>query len=73
MVINGRRGPWAYEGWIPQWRGMPGPGNRSGWVGEQGEGEGREFDLFHVMQVEHSRKFYFLWKRVYVYIDNIRW
>jgi hypothetical protein len=25
---------------MPQYRGMPGPGNRSGWVGEQGEGEG---------------------------------
>jgi hypothetical protein len=23
-----------------QCRGMPGPGSRSGWVGEQGEGEG---------------------------------
>jgi hypothetical protein len=22
-----------------QYRGMPGPGSRSGWVGEQGEGE----------------------------------
>jgi hypothetical protein len=24
---------------MPQYRGMPGPGSRSGWVGEQGEGE----------------------------------
>jgi hypothetical protein len=24
---------------MPQYRGMPGPGNRSGWVGERGEGE----------------------------------
>jgi hypothetical protein len=23
---------------MPQYRGMPGPGSRSGWVGEQGEG-----------------------------------
>jgi hypothetical protein len=22
---------------MPQYRGMPGPGSRSGWVGEQGE------------------------------------
>jgi hypothetical protein len=26
------------EGSMPQYRGMPGPGSRSGWVGEQGEG-----------------------------------
>jgi hypothetical protein len=25
---------------MPQYRGMPGPESRSGWVGEQGEGEG---------------------------------
>ena len=24
---------------MPQYRGMPGPGNGSGWVGEQGKGE----------------------------------
>jgi hypothetical protein len=24
---------------MPQYRGMPGPGSVSGWVGEQGEGE----------------------------------
>ena len=29
---------------MPQYRGMLGPGNRSGWVDEQGEwGEDREF------------------------------
>jgi hypothetical protein len=29
---------------MPQYRGMPGPGSGSGWVGEQGEGgEDREF------------------------------
>jgi hypothetical protein len=25
---------------MPQYRGMPGPGSRRGWVGEQSEGEG---------------------------------
>ena len=25
---------------MPQYRGMSGPGRRSGWVGEQGEGRG---------------------------------
>jgi hypothetical protein len=25
---------------MPQYRVMPGPGSRSGWVGEQGRGEG---------------------------------
>jgi hypothetical protein len=33
LDIN-RRGPWSYEGLIPQCRGMPGWGIRSGWVGE---------------------------------------
>ena len=37
-IINGRRGLWSCEGSMPQYRGMPGPGSRSGWVGEQGEG-----------------------------------
>jgi hypothetical protein len=30
--------PLVLEGLMPQCRGMPGPGSRSGWVGEQGEG-----------------------------------
>ena len=25
---------------MPQYRGIPEPGSKSGWVGEQGEGEG---------------------------------
>jgi hypothetical protein len=29
--------PWSCEGFMPQCRGMPGPGCTSGWVGEQGE------------------------------------
>jgi hypothetical protein len=37
-VINGRRGPWSCEDFMPQYRGMPGPGSGSGWVGKQGEG-----------------------------------
>ena len=40
MVINGRRDPWSCEGSLPQNREMPGPGNRSGWIGEQGKGGG---------------------------------
>jgi hypothetical protein len=40
LDINGRRGPWPCEDSMPQCRGMPGPGSLSGWVGEQGEGEG---------------------------------
>jgi hypothetical protein len=44
MVINERKGPWSCEGCMPQYRGMPGPGSRSGWVGEQSEwGEDRGF------------------------------
>jgi hypothetical protein len=30
----------SYEGSMLQYRGMPGQGSRSGWVGEQGEGVG---------------------------------
>ncbi|KRY63751.1 hypothetical protein T11_9870, partial [Trichinella zimbabwensis] len=26
LDINGRRGPWSCEGFMPQCRGMPGPG-----------------------------------------------
>ena len=34
-------GPWSFEVLMSKCRGMPGPGSRSGWVGEQGE---REWD-----------------------------
>jgi hypothetical protein len=36
--INERRGPWFCEGSMPQYRGTPGQGSRSGWVGEHEEG-----------------------------------
>jgi hypothetical protein len=39
FVINGRTGPLSCEGSMPQCRRMQGKGSRSGWVGEQGEGE----------------------------------
>jgi hypothetical protein len=39
MVINGRRGPWSCEGSMPQYRGVPGLGSWSGWVGK-GRGGG---------------------------------
>jgi hypothetical protein len=32
-----RRGPWSCEGSMPQYRGMPGLGSRSGQVGKQGQ------------------------------------
>jgi len=35
--ISGRRGPWSCEGLMPQCRGMPGQGGRSGQ--KQGEEE----------------------------------
>ena len=38
LAINGMRGPWSCKGHMPQYRGMPGPGSRSGWVEEQGKG-----------------------------------
>jgi hypothetical protein len=40
VAIIGRRGPWSCEDYMPQYRGMPGPGSWSEWVGEQGEREG---------------------------------
>jgi hypothetical protein len=40
LIINGRRDLWSSDGSVPQYRGMPGPGSRSGWVGEQEEGGG---------------------------------
>jgi hypothetical protein len=30
--------PWSFEDHMPQYRGMPGTGSGSGWVGEQGGG-----------------------------------
>jgi hypothetical protein len=32
----GREAPWYCKFYMPQYRGMPGPRSRSGWVGEQG-------------------------------------
>jgi hypothetical protein len=37
--ISGKRGPFSYEGYMPQCGRMPGPESRSG-CGEQGEPEG---------------------------------
>jgi len=42
-VISRRRGPWSCEGSMLQCKGMPGPGSRSEWVGEQGEEGGWVF------------------------------
>jgi hypothetical protein len=41
LVIKGRRGRWSCKGLMLQCRERPGPGSRSGWVGEQGQ-EGRD-------------------------------
>jgi hypothetical protein len=30
--------PWSFEGHMPQYRELPGPGSGSGWVVEQGKG-----------------------------------
>jgi hypothetical protein len=38
LVINGR-GSWSCEGFIPQYRGMPGPGMGVGRLGSRGKGE----------------------------------
>jgi hypothetical protein len=34
------RAPWSYKLYMPQYRGMSGPRSGSGWLGEQGGGEG---------------------------------
>jgi hypothetical protein len=36
--INERRGRWCCEGSMPQYKGMTGHGNGSGWISEQVEG-----------------------------------
>jgi len=36
--LHARKAPWPCKIFMPQYRGMPGPGSRSGWVGEQGGG-----------------------------------
>jgi hypothetical protein len=64
-VINGRRGPWSCEDSTARYRGLPGSGRGSGWVGEQGKvgrnkGVGLEGkpgrDTFE-MQKEKKRKY----------------
>ena len=35
-----REAPWSWKLYMPQYRGMQGPRSGSGWVGEQGSGEG---------------------------------
>jgi hypothetical protein len=44
LDINEKRGPpWSCEFSMPQYRGKPGPGSRSEWVGEQGGGRVKGF------------------------------
>jgi hypothetical protein len=38
LAINERKDPWYCEDHMPQYKGMPRPGSRSGWFGEQGRG-----------------------------------
>jgi hypothetical protein len=40
VLINGRRGPRSYEGSMPKYRGMPGPGIGVSRLGSRGRGEG---------------------------------
>ena len=35
-----RQAPWSSKLYMPKYRGTPGPRSGSGWVGEQGSGEG---------------------------------
>jgi hypothetical protein len=34
LALNGRRGPWSCESWVPQCTGMPGQGGGNWWVGD---------------------------------------
>jgi hypothetical protein len=43
-AIIGRRGPWSCKDYMPQYRGMSGPGSGGVWVGEQGKGIGNFWD-----------------------------
>ena len=44
VIHQWEESPWSCEGSMPHYSGMPGPGSRSGWVGEQVEdGEDRGF------------------------------
>jgi hypothetical protein len=36
----GKEAPWSCKRYMPQYKGTPGPRSGSGWVGEQGTGEG---------------------------------
>jgi hypothetical protein len=36
LAINGRRGPWSYEDYMPRYSGIPEPAIRSWWIGEHG-------------------------------------
>jgi hypothetical protein len=40
LAIIGRRGPWSCANSMPQYRGIPGQGSRSGGFGSRGSGEG---------------------------------
>jgi hypothetical protein len=46
LDINGRRDPLSYEGLMSQCGGIPGPGSRSGWIGEYGEWGGDRGRVF---------------------------
>ena len=39
----GREAPWSCKLYMPQYRGMPGPGSGSEWLGELGGGGNRGF------------------------------
>jgi hypothetical protein len=45
--INGRRDAWYCKDYMPHYKGMPGPGSRSRWVGGAGgRGGGEEIGDF---------------------------
>ena len=47
LAITGKRSPWSCEDNMSQYKGMTGPGSRSGWAGEQGErGAGGHKEIF---------------------------
>ena len=51
LAINEMRGPWSCEDYMPRYRGMPGPGSRSGWVGEQASKRRGQLFLLNKIQL----------------------
>jgi hypothetical protein len=59
---------------MPQYRGMPGPGSRSGWVGDQGGGrvQGALGIAFEMEMNTISNKNQVFYKKLHNYLGNTK-